>query len=635
MYGTNINMSRLRIGGLATGIDTHQLVSDMMRIQRMPYDRLYQQKQLAEWRRDAFRDVSSLLIGFKSQYFDVLKPATNMRSSAVYNRFSVSSSDESVITATASENVMDTNLNVVVNSIATHARAESTGSVSKALGGKDVESFEVESGSNSFYIAFNGTQKLITIPEGTYESAAAIVGEGSDGLLKQAIKEAFPGMDVVVEGSKIKFTSANASDTISVYSHGESELLTSIGFDSGDSNKIRLTDSMDQVSSKLAEGGILFDEEGKFKLTINGADIEVDREDTLGDVINRINSSSAGVKLTYSQFSDKFTMVSRETGEQTITLEDNGSNFFAVTKLTSVEDGQNANFTINDIAASRRTNTFTIEGVTYTLNKAEPGVVKNITLTRDIESSFDTIKSFVEKYNEIIDTINGKLNEEYDRNYLPLTQEQRDALSEDEIKKWEERASTGLLRNDPNLTSLIHGMRRALYESIKDVDGSLHSIGISTGTYQQRGRLVIDEERLKKALEDHPDRVMNLFAKQSSISYSPDLSSSERSTRYAESGVINRLFDILEDNIRTTRNAEGQKGVLLEKAGIKGDLTEFQNSFNKQISDYEKRMYELNRALWRKEEAYYAQFAALEKAMANMHAQSNWLMAQLSGGMQM
>ncbi|RKJ42305.1 hypothetical protein D7X33_35830, partial [Butyricicoccus sp. 1XD8-22] len=80
--------------------------------------------------------------------------------------------------------------------------------------------------------------------------------------------------------------------------------------------------------------------------------------------------------------------------------------------------------------------------------------VSAVTLTSstDVDNMVDKIKKFVETYNGLVTTINGKLKESYDRNYPPLTDEQKEDMSEDEIEKWEAKAKTGLLRNDSILT---------------------------------------------------------------------------------------------------------------------------------------------------------------------------------------
>lgn len=733
--------STLRIGGLATGIDTDMTIQSLMRIERLPLDKLYQKKQLAEWKRDNYRDITSLLKSFQDEFFDVLKPASNMRSQSLYQKYTATSSDTSVVTATGGAGVTSLAHTITVEQIATAAKAEGTGMVSKPMVGRNIQNIELNAYNNSFKLTYNGVTKTITLPTGTYANAADIVGNGSDGKLKQLVKQAFSDVDVSVDASGgLKFTSTNASDVIKIASNPVSDNLLSalklngkgegeaisfpldiekgrkftlsivdggvtttkeiewsesktyatsddlaadiqmmadaafgsgkvvvngadgrlsitkgddvtsltvsnstnnnkvvgwLGFDSGDSNKLSLSDTMEKVASKLqltgsTTEGITFNGD-KLKVTINGVDVEVSKSDTLSTFINKVNDSTAGVTMSYSTFTDTFTMISKTTGEGTITLNDNGSNFFANAKLTTVESGKNAQFTLDGISATRTSNTFLVDGVTYTLLAAKPGVEQKVTLTQDTDAVFNAIKNFVDKYNELISKINGELTEKYDRNYLPLTSEQKESMKEDDIKKWEEKAKTGLLKNDSVLTQMLSNFRKALYDGIKDVSGGLYSIGITTGTYEQKGKLTINESKLREAIQSNPDKVASIFARESEISYSPDADNTSRTKRYNESGIIHRLYDILQDNIRTTRDNNGKKGLLIEKAGILGDASELSNIIYEEIEEYNKKINSLEYLLIDKENRYYEKFAAMEKAIAQMNSQSSWLASQLGG----
>lgn len=191
---------------------------------------------------------------------------------------------------------------------------------------------------------------------------------------------------------------------------------------------------------------------------------------------------------------------------------------------------------------------------------------------------------------------------------------------------------SGLLRNDPILQRMVYDMRGALSANIKGVDIRLSDIGITTGKWYEHGKLYIDEQKLKKALAEDPDKVMELFTKSDGKSYNPNLTIEERKERYENIGIIRRLSDILEDNIRTNRDKNNKKGFLLEKAGIIGDVTEFQNTMNDQIKEFDKRIDRLNEMLFRKEEQYWRQFTAMEKAIQNMNTQSMWLAQQLNMG---
>ena len=87
--------------------------------------------------------------------------------------------------------------------------------------------------------------------------------------------------------------------------------------------------------------------------------------------------------------------------------------------------------------------------------------------------------------------------------FLPLTDEQREKMSDKEIEKWEEKAQIGLLRNDRTLNSILSSMRGAMSAGTDEGD-YLFQIGITTGEWKQGGKLVIDEEKLRKAVSEDP-----------------------------------------------------------------------------------------------------------------------------------
>src|SRR5690606_12622766 len=124
-----------------------------------------------------------------------------------------------------------------------------------------------------------------------------------------------------------------------------------------------------------------------------------------------------------------------------------------------------------------------------------------------------------------------------------------------------------------------------------------------------------------------PDEVAKLLngVDPDNVAYSRTATAEQRRSRYAKSGVFQRIADILEDNISTYRDADGRKGILLEKAGIDGDSTFTDNMMNNVLEDYDKRINALTERLIRKEENYYRQFSVLEQYLNMMNAQSAWL----------
>ena len=621
-----------RITGLATGMDTDAMVKALMISDQTSLDKLNQQKQVAQWTQDSYRDITTTLKGFQDSSFNILNPAGNMTSSTTFFKYNTTTSDSSVVTASGAPGITSLNHSITVNQIATTSTANSTGAVSKPLVGDAVANFTVDSKNNSFTINYNGTTKTITLPNGTYADANAILGDGTDGLLKQQVKQAFNNnVDVVVNGNGLQLTSPNASDTFVLSSPGTSKVLTNLGFSIGTSNKLSLDDSMATVSSKFANGAIAFDSNNQFKLTVNGTDVIGNSTDTLYTFMNKVNTSGAGVTMTYSSYNDTFSLNSKQTGSASITLNDNGSNFVADTNLTSVKAGTDASFSIDGVVGTRSNNSFLVDGVTYNLQKADPGVAKNVALTQDVDTVFNSVKSFIDKYNSTLDALNAKLSEDYDSNYKPLTDAQKAAMSADDITKWETKAKTGLLKNDDILDRVVNNMRQAVYSPTNGISGNLASIGITTGTYEEKGKLIIDEAKLRDAIKTSPDLVSNLFTKQSTTAYKPDLNATDRATRFNENGIMQRLSDVLQDNVRTTRNASGKKGTLVEKAGVVGDLSEISNTIYTQIKGYNVDISNLTTQMTDKQTMYYQKFAAMEQAISKMNSQSSWLSSQMGG----
>ena len=527
-------MSIMRIGGIASGMDTDSIVRDLMRVERMKVDRLFQQRQVLDWQKSQFREITNKVRSFRDTFFNLSAPATNLMSQAALHKNQAHSSHPEITAVTA--------------------------------------------------------------------GSTAALGESTFQVIQSA-------------------TSARAH--------------SSSGVTGGD--PLNLSDTMEQVNEKIL-GNFEFDIEGKFNLSINGEEIVIHETDTLQQVIRNINNSQAGVQISYSSFSNTFTVLARETGEGYMNT-DNGGNFFTAVNIEVSpegnvgESGRNALFEINGYQGERSTNTFTIDGLTYSIQGKidTPSEIVTISTSVDVEGIYNVIESFVESYNQLIEDIHGKLGEERFRDFQPLTDEQKEDMSERDIEKWEEKAQSGLLRRDPSLDNMLRQLRTVLYDPV----GSFHlsDLGIETSSnYRDQGKLVLKNggQVLREAIANNPDKVADIFSRKSEINYSPNLTGEQRAQRHSESGLAHRLNDILNDNIRTTRDQWGRKGILLEKAGIQGDLTQFNNSFDRNINNLNKRIDRVNEMLSRKEEQYYRQFTAMEKALQQLYSQGDWLMMQMS-----
>lgn len=631
--------SNFRITGLASGLDTDQMVRDLMAVERIPLNKLQQQRQLAQWRQDAYREITNALRSFKEKFFDITKRTNYMLSDNAFRVFSAKSSSDAYVTVKGTTQAESGSHTVKVRQLATADKAESLTGVSKAITGS-VSRYNLS--GESILVTLDGVTREINLAN--YEDLADLIGDEGNGLQK-LLDDAFGQGKILVSENdgKLQMTTANGATRVSVsYGTKGTKGLEALGFTAGATNRISTGTTLLGLKDQLATP-LNFDATGKVSFEINGETFAFSENDTLTKVMETINNSKAGVTIRYDEATDKFIITAKQTGAgDNIRISEKTGNFIQAIGIDAAnpvtEQGVDAIAEIDGVTVTRSTNTFTVNGIEYTLRKQHEAtqVGETITVEQDVDAVYDAIKTFVDEYNKLVDLLTTKLGEKYDRNYLPLTDEQKEALSEKDIERWEKQAKTGLLRNDSILQNIRSSMRMALIDAVEGVGISLSSIGITSKSYQDNGKLTIDEAKLKQAIREKPDEVKNLFKQQSVDvpSYSRDLTAEQRSIRSKQQGLLYRLSDILEDNISIFRDKNGRKGILLEKAGMEGDSSEYNSSIARDIGDYDERIAEMLVKLARKEENYYKQFTQLETYINRMNSQMSWLLSQIGGNAQ-
>jgi flagellar hook-associated protein 2 len=363
----------------------------------------------------------------------------------------------------------------------------------------------------------------------------------------------------------------------------------------------------------------------------NGVTVDIDpTQDSLNDIITKINQKTdLNVAMFYDENTKKMVFSSNKTGSGASLKITNGSNqvtvdFFKALGFSSAAEGaeitavnktngKDATFTLNGYSMTKKENIFTINGITYTLKKANSSAT--ITSSTDVDSMFNTIKGFVDKYNEIIGKINDKISEERYRDYPPLTDEQKEAMTEKQIELWEEKAKSGLLRHDSILSSGLSQMRLDIYSQVSGANintnyDTLSEIGITTSSnYLDNGKLIIDETKLREALQEDPNAVFELF----------NASGSDFNT----TGIAERLRDTIKDTIGKIEKKAGKTLWTNQMFTIGRNLDQLED----QIDRFEDRLIQI-------EDRYWRQFTAMEQAIQRANQQSMYLMNAFGGGTQ-
>ena len=247
-------------------------------------------------------------------------------------------------------------------------------------------------------------------------------------------------------------------------------------------------------------------------------------------------------------------------------------------------------------------NKITAAGVTYTLlEKTDEAVTVNV--TQDTQSIIDRVKSFVEDYNKLLSGLYEKYDEKQYGDYKPLTESQKEQMTDEQIEKWEEKAKSGMLYHDQTLNKVIFKIRDSLSTSIDGLSGkydSIFSLGIKTTGL--KGQLTLDEDKLKKALEEEPDSVYNIFG------------TIGKNDTFSENGVAQRLGDVLNDGLKTIRSRAGTDDGMSDDS----DLGVLMRNLQTRMSNFKKLLDSF-------EDKLYKKYDAMEVALSRLGMQLGYI----------
>jgi len=398
----------------------------------------------------------------------------------------------------------------------------------------------------------------------------------------------------------------------------------------------------------------------EIKFTINGKEIIANSDDTMSDIVKNINSSGAGVQAAYDSSIDRFFIQTSSTGEDaelniSADVGSIGESFINDLKLnvTSYDNStdpvtqENGLLTIGDTytgvnalidfagatGIEQSSNQFVINGIEFDLNSVGSTTV---TVGTDVDAVYDKISSFVEKYNEIVDKASELIGEKQYRDYAPLTDEQKEEMTEEQIELWEEKAKSGLLRNDSIISGTMQNIRSSLYETVDGVSdeayNALYKIGITTEKWSAGtagGRLEINEDELRKAITENVDGVLELLFKESEKNEEGETTGG---------GIITRTYDLMIDGMKEVINKAGTGDEANLYRNISSTMlidfvTEYGSisTLDKDVSDLNERISDLNDYLIDLEDRYYDKFSYMEQFVQQMNSQSAWLSQQFGG----
>ncbi|MBS6062543.1 MAG: flagellar filament capping protein FliD [Peptostreptococcaceae bacterium] len=418
---------------------------------------------------------------------------------------------------------------------------------------------------------------------------------------------------------------------------GTTKLTSTSQFDNTEFKKVVVNGKEVDLSTVMS-----YEEASKKIAKETGLDI------TFGKV-GQTKDSSGAVTETYM-----FSLSTKETGaDQKLTFDESAKKLFEKLGVSTFKgdatngysvSGENAKYKINGATIENSTNNVDINGLKLTLKNTTKSAV-NVSVSTDVDGIYNKIKEFVDDYNKVVGGLQDKIAEKSYRDYAPLLSEQKEAMKENDIKLWEEKAKSGLLAKDSNISSMLSNVRSGMYEKVSGA-GSMYEFGIETGNWKDGAKLNIDEKKLKKALSEDPQKVLDTLFKASDDITDYTIKKGDTAEQIAAkragakaqregTGVFVRIMDDMADGMKSivTQAGTGKESSLLKdvRGNIMSGIVSGKSLLEENIKIFDTRIVEENRRLKTYEDNLWRQFTAMEKAIQQMRDQSGWLMQQVGG----
>jgi flagellar hook-associated protein 2 len=273
----------------------------------------------------------------------------------------------------------------------------------------------------------------------------------------------------------------------------------------------------------------------------------------------------------------------------------NGEGMVVIAAADSVVQVNGATLTTNNT-------TLSVNGLTLDLVSASDEAV-TITVANDTSAVYDSIKEFVNQYNSILADLNEYYYADSSKGYDPLTDDQKEEMSDDEVEKWETKIKDSLLRRDSTLGGILDTMRNTMTSTTVTASNgksySLANLGITTGSdYTEYGLLHI------KGDEDDTDYADETNTLQSMIESDPD------TVTEVLSGIVTKLYNNLSKKMQATTMSSAL--TFYNDKEMKTQLSDYKT----EISDWETKLADL-------EDRYYSQFTAMETALTKLQSQQS------------
>ncbi|MGB4660660.1 MAG: flagellar filament capping protein FliD, partial [Mobilitalea sp.] len=284
-------------------------------------------------------------------------------------------------------------------------------------------------------------------------------------------------------------------------------------------------------------------------------------------------------------------------------VDTNGDPIYKSTMVNAAD----AKITYNGAELTSASNTVIANGLTINLKGVTDATETiSLSITDDTQAVYDMVKEFTTKYNELLKEMNEAYYADTAKGYDPLTDDERESMSDSEIEKWETKIKDSLLRRDDSLGSLLSTMKSKMSgtTNVNGINYSLASFGIGSTDYTEKGILHINGDADEDTVASKDNDLMTM------LTTNPE----------AVMKTLNALSTSLYTSITKT----------MTSSSLRSALTVYNDKeITKTITNYKEDLDEEEERLTTIEDRYYSQFSAMETALAKINSQSSSLASML------
>lgn len=624
----------MRLSGLASGMDTEAIVEQLMKAHRLKATKIENKITTTEWKQEKWKELNSKIYSFYTNQLSKMRlQSTFMTKKAV-------SSNENKVSVTAGTNAPEGTHRIKIEQLAS-AQYVTGAKIEKSNVSLDTKlsdlGFDLSKGITIEINTGDGKTKKLEVKSDT------TLGDFVNTLKSAGLNASFDTthnrlfISSKSSGKDYGFTITTSSSTSVKNKNVIREFLGYDSFTSAEKNRI------DNYLDQYLNDNLTADDRSKIKESI----LEVKKENYISEYMSnadyvheiekelRNEIESEGKNLSDEEFSSEVLKRLKDKAEEEneATLDNFLSNYLSGGNTSTVDSslvrlgldnitfdadgkavvGEDSEVSLisasdaivkyNDAEFTSSSNNLTINGLTLNLkDETAPDEEIKITVSGNTEAVYNTIKDFIKTYNELLSELNKAYNADSARGFDPLTDEQKASMTEEQIKKWEDKIKDALLRRDDTVGSLINMFRSTLNENV-EVNGkkyALSSFGIASQNYSEKGILhisgdaddmavALSDNKLMEALTNDPDTVAAVFNE-----------------------LASKLYSSLMDRMKSTT--------------LSSALTVYNDKeLDKTLTNYKSDLKKMEAKLTDLENRYYKQFAAMESALSSLNSQSSYL----------